>query len=148
VAKTDGETVLGKISIRGVPVFFDGMLVGTLLATGLAAFVLTFAISIEQMFVGLAVAATFIRLGKSGMKLFLLTMLFAGIFASGMLLGALVVSGMSELVLDRAIGMATAIMLFVVVEEMMRDAHEQGRSEPLSVRLAFFGGFLLTLIIG
>ena len=57
-----GETILGKVLIRGLPIFFDGLLVGTLLATGLGGFVITFAISIEQTFVGLAAASAFIRL--------------------------------------------------------------------------------------
>ena len=52
-----------------------------------------------------------------------------------------------EMILDRVIGMATAIMLFVVVEEMLRDAHHEGNSDSPLIRFAFFGGFLLTLFI-
>ena len=117
-----GETVLGKVLIRGLPIFFDGLLVGTLLVTGLGGFVITFAISIEETFVGLAAAAAFNRLGKTGVPLLLLILLLAGILASGVLIGGLVVAGAGEMILDRVIGMATAIMLFVVVEEMLRDA--------------------------
>ena len=142
-----GETILGKVLIRGLPIFFDGLLVGTLLATGLGGFVITFAISIEQTFVGLAAASAFIRLGKTGVPLLMLILLLSGILAGGVLLGGLVIAGMSGMILDRVIGMAVAIMLFVVVEEMLRDAHAEGTADSALTRIAFFSGFILTLII-
>jgi ZIP family zinc transporter len=142
-----GDTVLGKMLIRRLPVFFDGLLVGTLLATGVGAFVLTFAISIEQTFVGLAAAAALVRLGKSGLSLFPLILLLASVLSCGMLLGNLVIGHMNEYMLHRVIGMATAIMLYVVVEEMLRDAHEEEYGDSVFMRLAFFGGFLLTFFL-
>jgi ZIP family zinc transporter len=142
-----GETVLGKVLIHGLPIFSDGLLVGTLIATGFGGIVIIFAITIEQTFVGLAAAATFARLGRKGIPLLLLILLLAGILASGVLIGGLVIAQMSEISLDRVIGMATSIMLYVVVEEMLIEAREEDQSESLLVRLAFFGGFLLPLII-
>jgi hypothetical protein len=51
--------------------------------------------------------------------------------------------------LDDALGLATAtsIVLFVVVEEKLRDADEGGIFNSLVIRLAYFGGFLFTLFL-
>lgn len=141
------DTVLGKFLVRGLPIVFDGVLVGTLLVSGIGAFVITFAISVEQTFVGMAAAAAFVRLGRSGIGLLALILGMAALFAGGALIGGLVVSTFSELAIDRVIGMATAIMLFVVVEEILHDAHLEDTPDSLFIRIAFFAGFLLTLFI-
>ena len=43
--------------------------------------------------------------------------------------------------------MATSIVLFVVVEEKLRDADEGGIFDSLVIHHAFFGGFLFTLFL-
>lgn len=147
VGSDPSKSLLAKLTVRGIPIFLDGLLVGIALAAGLGAFVITFAISIEQVFVGLAAAAALLRFQLSKQRLFLLILLLAAVFAAGSWLGYQVIAQAGHLALDTALAMATATMLFVVIEEMLRDAHENNQAESVSSQLAFFAGFLLTIVL-
>ncbi|MCB0947673.1 MAG: ZIP family metal transporter [Mycobacterium sp.] len=140
-APRSGVLPVGFLVVVGVDLFIDGLLVGTGAAVSAeTAAVIAIALTVEVLFLGLSVA---LQLVSSGASRFLAASITAGlslVVAVGAVLGALVLGGAGDAVLSLVLAFAAAALLWLVVEELLVEAH-QTPERPRTAAL-FFVGFL------
>lgn len=141
------ESSTGLLVAVGVDVLLDGLLIGISFAAGAkAGRLLTFALTIELLSLGLAVASALNQSGKSRVRIIVTVTLLSLLIVVGALAGATVLRGVSASVLEIVLSFGLAALLYLVTEELLVEAHDEPET-PLATA-TFFGGFLLFLIIG
>ena len=134
-----------------VAVGFDGLVDGFLIGIGFAAGakagkLLTFALTVELLSLGLAVCSTLGKAGAPRAKAIITTSLLALLIVAGAAVGATLLSAVSERMLEVVLSFGLAALLFLVTEELLVEAHEKPET-PLTTA-TFFAGFLLFLVLG
>ncbi len=131
----------------GIDIFIDGILLGIGFAAGAKEGVLlTFALTTELLSLGLASGVALQSAGFSRQKS------VGGIFATcsllllGAGLGATLLRFFPPAAMELTLAFGLAALLYLVTEELLVEAHEA--PETPTTTAAFFGGFLLFLIIG
>ena len=131
----------------GIDVFLDGLLIAIGFgAGGSAGVLLTVALAVELLSMGLALSAT---LGAAGMKAARIVAVSAGVFsllALGAIAGAWLMPLLPGAALDVILAFGLAALLFLVTEQLLVEAHKEEET-PLSTVL-FFVGFLAFLLLG
>jgi zinc transporter, ZIP family len=131
----------------GIDVFLDGLLIAISFNAGAkAGQLLTFALAVELLSTGLALSAT---LGASGMKPARIVVTSTAVFSlivAGATAGALLTPLLTGMLLDLILSFGLAALLFLVVEQLLVEAHKEPET-PLSTAL-FFIGFLVFLLLG
>jgi zinc transporter, ZIP family len=144
--ESQGSQSTSLIVISGVDIALDGLLIGVGFVAGQKqGLLLTIALSLELLFLGLSVA---VALHASGMKYtrVLLTMLgFALLLLAGTWAGATLLIGASNTLVDAVLAFALAALLYLVTEELLVEAHEV--PETSTQTAMFFVGFILLLMI-
>ena len=136
----------GGLAPVGVDLFIDGLL----LAIGFAAgekggLILLLGLTLETLSLGLATAPSLAKSGlRSGRVLCILVALGAAILAGALTGSALPLD--SAVVLSLILGFGVSALLYLVVEELMTEAHEVEDRMPTTAM--FFLGFLIPLILG
>ncbi len=131
----------------GVDVLLDGFLIGISFAAGAKeGTLLTLALTLEMLSLGLAVATALGKVEQQRLKvigttslLFLLLLVGAGL--STALLGTL-----TEKLLEVVLSFGLAALLYLVTEELLMEAHKEPET-PFTTGL-FFIGFLVFLLLG
>ncbi|MDX2023203.1 MAG: transporter [Deltaproteobacteria bacterium] len=129
-----------------IDIFLDGALIGLGFAAGQkTGLLLTVALTLELMFLGLSTSTTLLRNGVSKGRVMLnlaalCVLLLMGTGVGAGLLGLLPHSG---LVIALSFGLAA--LLFLVVEELLVEAHEVKETAWSSA--SFFAGFLCLTVI-
>lgn len=151
-ALTGGEEAEGERSPRGlltvvgIDVSIDGLLIGVGFAAGAKQGVLlTVALTLEVLFLGVATCAS---LRKSGMVPRRAVASVAGLAAlllGGAAAGALLQSVLAGPVLVGVLGFSSAALLYLVVEELLVEAHEVPET-PVATAV-FFLGFLVLFLV-
>lgn len=137
---------IGLLVAVGIDLLLDGLLVGLGVTLGSnQGIILTVALTLEILFLGLAVCSELLDLGIARFRA-------AGIAASlglataiGAIGGAAVLGGASPTVLAAVLAFGAAALLYLVVEELLVEAHEETETPLLSAM--FFIGFLLLFIL-
>lgn len=130
-----------------VDVLLDGMLIGVSFAEGAdAGRLLTFALTIEMLSLSLAVSATLCRQEMPKPKVVLVTTGLMSLIVLGAVAGYLVLSAMPPVGMEIVLSFGLAALLYLVTEELLVEAHEEGDT-PLATA-TLFAGFLLFLVIG
>lgn len=136
-----GAIPVGFLVVVGVDLFIDGLLVGASAAVSEAtAIIITVALTAEVLFLGLAVA---LQLTRSGMGRAAAAAVTAGLsllVAAGALLGAALLADAGPRVLTVVLAFAAAALLWLVVEELLVEAHEVPHRPWMAAM--FFIGFL------
>ncbi|HKQ05626.1 MAG TPA: transporter [Blastocatellia bacterium] len=131
----------------GVDVLVDGFLIGIGFAAGAKeGKLLTLALTVELLSLGLAVCATLGKGGTARGKAILTTSLLGLLIVVGATVGATLLSAISEKTLEVVLSFGLAALLFLVTEELLVEAHEEPET-PLTTA-TFFAGFLLFLVLG
>lgn len=131
----------------GVDVLIDGFLLGIGFAAGAKeGKLLAFALTVELLSLGLAMASTMAQGGTPRLKIILITAALSLLIFVGAGLGATVLQHVSSETLEAVLSFGLAALLFLVTEELLIEAHEVPET-PL-ITSAFFAGFLLFLILG
>ncbi len=145
-AAGDGESPKSLVAAVGVDLLIDGLLLGIGFALGeQAGMLLTIALATEALFVGLATAAALQAAGGSRRRAVLTTSALALPFAVGAVLGLTLLSGLQGHWLEILLSFAAAALLYLVTEELLREAHEVPET-PLSTAM-FFVGFLSLFLV-
>ncbi|MDA3920107.1 MAG: ZIP family metal transporter [Salinisphaera sp.] len=135
---------IGLIVTIGIDFFIDGVVLGAGFTndsqTGI---LLTIAITLEYLFVGLSVAATLPT--RSPWALIALPTGLALFTIGGTALGVAVLTGASKPVMAAVLGFGAVVFMYLVTEELLVKAHEQGDTAFGSA--TFFVGFLCYLLI-
>ena len=130
-----------------IDIFIDGLLVGITFSVGnKEGFLLTLAIGIELFSLGLATATSFREKAISKFKTILYIGLLGLIFLLSLALGLTLLHNIKDMMLEFILSFGLSALLFLVVEELLTEAHEVKES-PWQTS-AFFAGFLLFLMMG
>jgi zinc transporter, ZIP family len=143
----ESESSAGLLTGLGIDVFLDGLLVAIGFNAGTeTGRLLTFALSVELLSSGLALAGT---LGKRGWQISSIIAANAGVFfliVLGGIIGAYFSPYLTGTTLDVVLSFGLAALLFLVTEELLVEAHREPET-ALSTAL-FFIGFLGFVLLG
>lgn len=138
---------LGLVATVAIDVFIDGLLIGVGFAAGAEqGKMLTFALTLELLFLGLSAASSQIQAGVARAKVVGATLLLGGLVALGASIGILLLGGLKGPVLAGVLAFGSAALLYLVTEELLVEAHEVPETPWLTA--AFFLGFLVFLELG
>ena len=138
---------LGLLVAVGIDLLIDGMLVGLGVTLGSTqGLILTIALTIEILFLGLSLAAELTDTGLSKTRAALVCTGLGLATAVGAIGGAALLGGAGKPVLAAVLAFGAAALLYLAVEELLVEAHEQAET-TLSAAM-FFAGFLIIYILG
>ena len=125
----------------------DGLLIGIGFTAGVKeGRLLTLALTVELLSLGLAVAVTLANAGAKRTRIIATTAALAMTLLVGAVGGALLLAGLPPAALEIVFSFGLAALLFLVTEELLTEAHEV--PETPWITSAFFVGFLMFLILG
>ena len=135
----------GLMSVTGIDILVDGLVLGIAFAAGAkAGILLTVALTIEVLFLGLTVANELGEGGASKGKVVGLTAALVLLLPLGALLGG-PVGSLPAAVQAGFLSFGLIALLYLVTEELLVEAHET-EDRPW-VTAMFFAGFLLLLLL-
>jgi ZIP family zinc transporter len=136
---------LGFATATGVDFFIDGVILGAGFATGARTGVLlTIALAVEYLFVGLSLAATLA--GKTSRTVVAAApVVLALLTVLGTVLGVVLFGGVSATVLAGVLAFGAVAFMYLATEELLVEAHAEGETAVGSV--GFFIGFLIYLVL-
>lgn len=138
---------LGLVATIAVDVFIDGLLIGLGFAAGAEkGKMLTIALTIELIFLGLSATTGQMQAGVTRAKITGVTILLGGLVALGASIGILLLGGLKGPILAGVLAFGSAALLYLVTEELLVEAHEVPETPWLTA--AFFLGFLAFLELG
>jgi ZIP family zinc transporter len=138
---------VGQLVGIGVDVTIDGLLVGIAFAAGAKeGLLLTAALAMELLSLGLAMASSLTGAGASRARTILLPTGVSCLLVVGALVGDTILRGASEHTLAGVLSFGCAALLYLVTEELLVEAHEA--KETTFATSMFFAGFLLFLLLG
>lgn len=141
-----GKLALGLVSAVLIDVFIDGMLIGVAFLAGEKGGVLiTIALAIEILFLGLSTTATLNQLGANKLYRIAVIMLLALVIPFSAYLGEHVFAHASPGMMNGILAFGVAALLYLVTEELLVEAHKT--EEKIWMPLFFFIGFLLILML-
>ena len=131
----------------GVDIFIDGLLLGIGFTAGnTEGMLLAIALSVELLSLGMATATELGENKISKRKSIKIISVLAMIFFISAVLGSTLLHNLSHKALEVVLSFGLSALLFLVTEELLIEAHEE--KETVWHTSAFFGGFLLFLILG
>lgn len=136
---------IGLLATTALDIFIDGVLIGAgISASAKQGLLLTIALTLELLFLGLSVAATFS--GLSRWASIAITSGLGLLVSAGAASGVAALSGVSKSTLAAVLAFGSIALLYLVTEELLVEAHEN-KQEPLLGAASLFSGFLIYLVI-
>ncbi|GAA5514994.1 hypothetical protein Dcar01_03758 [Deinococcus carri] len=137
---------LGLITVVGIDVLIDGLLIGVGFAAGArVGTLLVVALTLELLFLGVSVASSLGQVGTPPGRTILTVTGLSLLVILGALLGSTLLQGLSGLALEIVLSFGAAALLFLVTEELLTEAHEV-KETPL-ITAAFFAGFVALYLL-
>lgn len=137
---------MSLLATVGIDIFVDGLLIGVGFAAGAEQGVLlTIALTLEVLFLGLSTSAALGTAGTSRGRTIGLIVLLALLLAVGASLGVTLLRGLTGAALEAVLAFGAAALLYLVTEELLVEAHEVPET-PLTTA-TFFAGFLILFVI-
>lgn len=141
-----GRLPLGLLIAVGIDLLIDGLLVGLGVTLGATqALILTIALTIEILFLAVVVCGELLDLGVPRLRAATISGSLGLATAVGAITGAAVLGNAGPTVLAAMLAFAAAALLYLVVEELLVEAHEETETPLLGAM--FFVGFLLLYIL-
>lgn len=132
---------VGLLTAVVIDLVIDGLLIGLGVTLGSRqGLVLTVALTIEILFLGVSVAIELLDGGQPRLRAALISGSLGLATAAGAIGGAAVLGGASQTVIAGVLAFGAAALLYLVVEELLVEAHEQAETSLLAAM--FFAGFL------
>ncbi|NOY92199.1 MAG: transporter [Deltaproteobacteria bacterium] len=136
----------GMIITVGIDMLIDGVLIGIgFTADAEVGVLLTLALTLELLFLGLSVSAALHQAGKSRARSIATTAGLASLVLIGAVVGTSALAGLSGAALVGMLAFGVAALLYLVTEELLVEAHEE--PETLLSTAMFFVGFLVLLVL-
>lgn len=136
----------GLIVTLGIDIFVDGLLIGIGFAAGARqGLLLTVALTVELLFLGLAAAVAFLRSGVSRAKTVAGVTGLAVLAGAGAVGGTVLLGGLAGPALEVVLAFGLAALLYLVTEELLVEAHEVPET-PLTTAIFFIGFLFLVLL--
>lgn len=153
---TEGATVasvakaalpIGMLIPVAVDLLMDGMLIGLGASLGpTQALILTIALTIEVLFLGISLSASLRKAGQSTVASIGWTAAVALMMLVGAVGGVIVLGDASPQLLAAVLAFGAAALLYLAVEELMIEAHENAETPWLTS--LFFVGFSVIYVLG
>lgn len=142
---TENQWPIGLLFAVAVDVIIDGLLIGvSFIASTKSGVVIALALALEVLFLGLSTSAALVKSrAKVGISLFIMIGI-ALLIPVGAVVGYSVVAGLSRSVQMAILSFGVAALLYLVTEELLREAHEV--EDTRFATSAFFIGFLIILL--
>lgn len=141
-----GDGKAGLLIAVGIDVFLDGLLIGVGFAAGeRVGTLLVVALTLELLFLGASVAASLTQAKVSRARTLLTVAGLAALVVVGALLGVTFLSGLTGLALEIVLSFGAAALMYLVVEELLTEAHEV-KETPL-ITTSFFAGFVALYLL-
>ncbi len=121
-----------------IDVAIDGFIIGAGFAAGEGGSVLAIGLSVELLFLGLALTSD----SAGGWRIIGLSAGLGLTVFIAALVGKVALGGASSAVIGGALAFAAAALLYLVTEELLVEAHEGDEPETPWATLVLFGGFL------
>lgn len=138
---------IGLLATVAIDLFIDGALVGLGARLGSTqALILTIALTLEILFLSLSLAAELNDRGLSARRAALICTALGMSTAVGAITAAALLSGVGPAVLAFILAFGAAALLYLAVEELLVEAHEEAETALLSAM--FFAGFLAIYVLG
>ena len=138
--------VVGLLVAIGVDITIDGFLIGIGFAAGAKqGILLTVALTLELLSLGLATATALNQAGRSRGKVIVTISVLAVLPLIAAVVGTILLTRLSGNTFDAFLAFGVAALLYLVTEELLVEAHEVPET-PL-ITSSFFLGFLLLLVI-
>ena len=142
-----GEASRGMLVAVGIDIALDGVLLGVAFAAGeKEGLLLTLALSVEILSLGLAIAASLLDRGASRSRSVVTVVGLAVLMMPGAIAGDTVLHNAPRGIMTAVLAFGCAALLFLVTEELLVEAHEV--PETAGTTTMFFAGFLLFLVLG
>lgn len=136
----------GLIATVGIDLFIDGVVIGIGFAAGAKqGILLTAALSIEVLFLGLSTTSTLTRTGASSLQIIGIPATLSLLLVVGAGAGAGFLGNLTATALEVVLSFGLAALLYLVTEELLIEAHEEPHSPFITAM--FFAGFLLLCMI-
>ena len=137
VTQTAAGLNTGLMLATFIDVATDGFIIGAgFAAGGETGTILALGLSVELLFLGLALASE----ATAGWRIIVISGALGMTVLSFSLIGDAMLSGASHAVIGGALAFSAAALLYLVTEELLMEAHEV-EEKPVST-LVLFGGFL------
>ena len=137
----------GMLVAVGVDILLDGILLGVAFAAGAKeGLLLTIALSVELLSLGLAMASSLLARGTTRLSTIAIVVGLSLSLAVGAVIGDTVLHNAGVPLMSAVLAFGCAALLFLVTEELLVEAHEV--PETMTAMAMFFAGFLLFLILG
>ncbi|MFO0745735.1 MAG: transporter [Myxococcota bacterium] len=143
---SDPRLPVGMLVAIGIDLTVDGLMLGVGFAAGArAGVVLTIALSLEVVALGLATAASLKEGGHAVGRVIGVLVGLSALFAVGAAVGGLALGYAPPELVPGVLAFACAALLFLVTEELLEEAHEVKESPALT--MMFFVGFLALMLL-
>lgn len=130
----------------GIDILIDGLLIGVGFAAGSKQGVLlTVALTIEVLFLGLSAATAMARDSIGRDKIIAITVGLGLLLSVGAGIGAALLNNLSGFSKEVVLSFGAAALLYLVTEELLVEAHEEPETPMLTAM--FFIGFVTLLVI-
>lgn len=137
---------IGMLGAMAVDLLLDGVLVGLGVRLGSTqGLILTVALTLEVLFLGLSVVSELTESGATPRRAILVCTLLGLMTAVGAVGAALFLGSVSTTVMSAVLAFGAAALLYLVVEELLVEAHEEKESVVLGSM--FFLGFLVVYVL-
>lgn len=130
----------------GIDVLLDGLLIGVGFAAGeRIGLLLVIALTLQLLFLGVSVAASLNHAGYTRRRSFAAIAGFGALIVVGAALGDLLLAGLSGLALEIVLSFGAAALMYLVVEELLVEAHEIKETPVITV--SFFAGLVALYLL-
>ncbi|MFN8098302.1 MAG: ZIP family metal transporter [Dermatophilaceae bacterium] len=137
---------VGMLGAMAVDLLLDGVLVGLGVRLGSTqGLILTIALTLEVLFLGLSVVSELTESGATTRRAVLICTLLGLMTAVGAIGAALFLGTVSTTVMSAVLAFGAAALLYLVVEELLVEAHEE--KESVTLGAMFFLGFLVVYVL-
>jgi len=134
------------IIVAGLDTLIDGVLLGIGFVAGVKqGLLLTLALTIETLSLGLSAAVALRPAGVSRGRIIATTVALSVLFGVGAVAGAVLLGGLSGVALTTLFAFGAAVLIYLVTEELLVEAHEV--PETIAATALFFVGFVLLVVI-
>lgn len=129
-----------------VDVLVDGTLIGIgIIAGARQSLLLTVALTIEMLFLGISASTALKRQGVKPVKVFVVNAVFSLSLVSATILGVVALGHLTGNGLEAMLAFGCSALLYLVTEELLVEVHEE-TDTPLLTAMFFLGFILLPII--
>jgi zinc transporter, ZIP family len=138
---------IGLLVAVGVDILLDGFLIGVSFSAGAKqGQLLTFALTLELLSLGLAVATALGKSVHNRQRVLTITSLLFLLIVVGSGIGVVLIQYIPLALMEVVLSFGLAALLYLVTEELLVEAHKEPES-PMATGM-FFIGFLIFLLLG